>query len=67
MAKYYHWPSLKTAKLQTSDVAVIKRLLLNGATDSELAARYGVSKDTIRKIRTGISWRRVAPAKEDVA
>lgn len=46
------------AKLDEAKVVEIRRLVAAGlATQSDLAARFGVSRNTIRQTLTGRSWR----------
>lgn len=46
-----------TAKLKTLDVHEIRRLIEQGASQSGLARRYGVSRQTIGRIKRNETWR----------
>jgi hypothetical protein len=50
------------AKLTEAKVAEIKWLLADGARNKDLAASYGVSLNTIHRIKSGESWAHVQPA-----
>ena len=47
------------AKLKNAEVAEIKTLLSEGAVNSELAKRFNVHKETIRRIKVGEIWQSV--------
>jgi hypothetical protein len=47
------------AKLQITDIPVIRARLALGDTHRAVAADYGVSKSTIWQVRAGRSWRHV--------
>jgi hypothetical protein len=48
-----------TSKLNVMQVREIKALLRNGASQGDIAARYGVSKNAISDIKVGRSWKYV--------
>lgn len=50
------------AKLTEKSVAVIKRLLLDGARLVDLASDFNVTPETIGAIKTGRNWSNVKPA-----
>lgn len=47
------------AKLTNDKVVAIKTLLAAGETAVHVAARYGVHRNTIRRISRAITWRHV--------
>lgn len=56
-----------TCKLSEAQVLTIRNELVNGATYSVLARKYGVSPPTIQNIAKGKSWRHLGPAPISVA
>lgn len=57
----WHQPQNKhraytNTKLTEDQVREIKREIRQGATNPEIAARYGVNRGTVSNIRTGRSW-----------
>lgn len=52
------------AKLTTLEVAVIKRRLLSGEKQKNLAEEYGVKQPVISRINTGKIWKDVTPQAE---
>ncbi len=49
------------AKLTASDAAKIKRLVLDGMPQKDVANRFGVNRVTISNLMTGKSWKDIAP------
>lgn len=56
----YIGSQIGTSKLTEIQVAIIKQMLAEGGRVLEIAATFGVSKDTIKLIRNGRQWRHVA-------
>jgi hypothetical protein len=50
--------SLRSGKLTVADVRAIKQMMAT-STDSQIAAKFGVIRQTINCIRTGKTWRDV--------
>lgn len=48
--------AITNAALTPEQVREIKREIRQGATNPEIAARYGVNRDTISNIRVGRTW-----------
>lgn len=46
-----------TAKLSSSDVEEIKRLMASGTAQTKIAEKYGVSRTCISAISTGRNWK----------
>ena len=44
------------AKLTPEDVREIRHLRANGATQAQVAARFGVARETISAMERGLSW-----------
>lgn len=53
-----------SGKLWLDQVAEIRRAIATGERDRAIAQRYAVSRDTIRCIRVGRSWRHVSESLE---
>lgn len=53
--------SIGTSRLKEDDVIEIKKLILNGKSNTEIASNYQVGRDTISKIRTNEQWTHVKP------
>ena len=49
----------RSAKLQIGDVVKIREMLASKVSMDSLAVRFGVSRSSIRKIRTGETWKHV--------
>jgi len=49
----------KSRKLDETQVAEIKRAFLSGATNKQIAEKYGVSRRNIANIRAGDTWKHV--------
>jgi hypothetical protein len=47
------------SKLSTREVRVIKRLLSEGQKQKDIAAEYGVTRETVSAIKAGRSWAHV--------
>lgn len=47
------------AKLSDTDVITIRRCLLNGELQVDIAKRYNVSRDTIYRMKTGKTWKHI--------
>jgi hypothetical protein len=54
------------SRLTEPEVAVIKRLVLEGIEHRVIAARFDVSRATVSYIAEGKTWRRVPPAARDL-
>lgn len=58
--KNYHGERVHTAKLTADDVRIIDRLLSDGELkQSEIAKKFGVSRNAIYDIARGYSWKQV--------
>ena len=58
--KNYHGERVHTAKLTVDDVRMIDRLLSDGELkQSEIATKFGVSRNAIYDIARGYSWKQV--------
>jgi len=61
--KNYHGERVHTAKLTVDDVRLIDRLLSDGELkQSEIANKFGVSRNAIYDIARGYSWKQVTGA-----
>ena len=49
------------AKLKSAQVAEVKKLIIDGETDSDIGGKYDVHRRTINDIRRGVTWRHVDP------
>jgi DNA-binding NarL/FixJ family response regulator len=47
-------------KLTDATVTEIKRLLLEGMTQRDVAARFGISQSTVSHVKLGKTWKHVA-------
>lgn len=58
--KNYHGERVHTAKLTVDDVRLIDQLLTDGnLKQSEIAKKFGVSRNAIYDIARGYSWKQV--------
>jgi len=58
--KHYHGERVHTAKLTADDVRLIDALLADGSIkQSEIADKFGVSRNAINDIALGKTWKQV--------
>jgi uncharacterized protein YjcR len=60
--KNYHGTRVHTAKLTPDDVRLIDSLLAEGMKQTEIAKKFGVSRNCIWDIARGYSWKQVTGA-----
>lgn len=54
------------AKINEEQALEAMRMMASGKTRREIAAVYGISRDTITKIRSGIRWPHLQPAIDQI-
>jgi IS30 family transposase len=56
----------KKSKLTDADIPAIRRMVREGSTQRQVAAKYGVAKTTIYQIISGMTWSHVPDEPIDV-